>query len=54
MKRSLPALAASVAVILAIGGTASAELGARSAKAVRLAEATMIVEVNATDGDAGL
>src|SRR5688572_15320786 len=54
MKRSLPALAASVAVVLALGGAASAELGARSAQGVRLAEATMIVEVNATDGDAGL
>jgi hypothetical protein len=54
MKRSLPALAASVAVVLALGGAASAELGTRSAEAVRLAEATMIVEVNATDGDAGL
>jgi len=54
MTRSLLALAASCATLLALGGAASAELGSSSAKAVRLAEATMIVEVNATDGDAGL
>jgi hypothetical protein len=51
MTRSLLALAASGFVLLVFGGGA----GARpSAPVVRLAEATMIVEVNATDGDAGL
>lgn len=48
MKRSVLALAAAV---LALDGAASAT---ESAPAVRLAEASMIVEVNATDGDAGL
>lgn len=52
MKRSLLGVAA-VAGVLAVGAVASAEPGS-SAKTVRLAEATMIVEINATDGDAGL
>ncbi len=51
MKSSLLALAAAAAVVLALGGAAGAT---ESAPAARLAEATMIVEVNATDGDAGL
>jgi hypothetical protein len=51
MTRSLLALAASGVVLLTFGGGAGAS---PSAPAVRLAEATMIVEVNATDGDAGL
>jgi hypothetical protein len=51
MKRSLLALVAAAAVVLALGGAAAAT---ESAPAVRLAESTMIVEVNATDGDAGL
>jgi hypothetical protein len=54
MKRSLLALASALTAVLALGGAASAELGGSSARAVKLAEATMIVEVNATDGDAGL
>jgi Fibronectin type III domain len=52
MKRWLAAVA-----LLPLAGVAaaSAQPDARSsAKPVRLAEATMIVEVNATDGDAGL
>lgn len=52
MKRALGGVVA-VAGVLAAGGAASAELGS-GAKTVKLAEATMIVEVNATDGDAGL
>ena len=51
MKRSLLALVAAAAVVLALGGAAAAT---ESAPSVRLAESTMIVEVNATDGDAGL
>lgn len=51
MKRSLLALVATAAVVLALGGAARA---IQSAPAARLAESTMIVEVNATDGDAGL
>ena len=49
--------AAMLAACLPIAGiaAASADRGARpAAKPQRLAEATMIVEVNATDGDAGL
>jgi Fibronectin type III domain len=52
MKRRLAAVA-----LLPLAGVAvaSAQPDARPAlKAVRLADATMIVEVNATDGDAGL
>jgi hypothetical protein len=52
MKKSLFALPAAAA--LAVGAAASADRAGSSATAVRLAEATMIVEVNATDGDAGL
>jgi hypothetical protein len=37
-----------------LGGSAARSSATPSAKAVRLADATMIVEVNATDGDAGL
>jgi hypothetical protein len=51
MKSSLLALVAAAVVVLAVGGAARAT---ESAPAARLAEATMIVEVNATDGDAGL
>jgi hypothetical protein len=51
MKSSLLALVAAAVVVLAVGGAARAT---GSAPAARLAEATMIVEVNATDGDAGL
>ena len=53
MKRLL-----AVGLLLPVAGgvaVASSDRGAeRAAKPVRLAEATMIVEVNATDGDAGL
>jgi hypothetical protein len=51
MTRSLLALAASGLVLLTFGGGAGAS---PATSAVRLAAATMIVEVNATDGDAGL
>jgi hypothetical protein len=51
MKHSLLAVVAAAVVVLALGGAARAT---ESSAAVRLAEATMIVEVNATDGDAGL
>ena len=51
MKSSLLTLVAAAVVVLALGGAADAT---ESDTAVRLAEATMIVEVNATDGDAGL
>ena len=51
MKSSLLALVAAAVVVLAVGGAARAT---ESAPAAQLAEATMIVEVNATDGDAGL
>jgi hypothetical protein len=51
MSKALLALASAVGVILALGGGASAH---EAAPAVKLAEATMIVEINATDGDAGL
>jgi hypothetical protein len=51
MKSLLLALVAAAVVVLALGGAAGAT---ESAPAARLAEATMIVEVNATDGDAGL
>ena len=51
MRSSLLALVAVSAAVLALGGAARAT---ESAPAVRLAEATMIIEVNATDGDAGL
>ena len=51
MRSSLLALVAASAAVLALGGAARAT---ESAPAVRLAEATMIIEVNATDGDAGL
>lgn len=42
--------------LLALGGTALGldQAGRASSSPIRLAEATMIVEVNATDGDAGL
>ena len=56
MSRSLLVVAASSAAILALGGTAAATSvgGTGSAKTSKLKAATMIVEVNATDGDAGL
>jgi hypothetical protein len=49
---SKAAVMAMAAFLLA--ATASGAGGAESAKPARLAEATVIVEVNATDGDAGL
>ena len=51
MKRYLLALVGASAVAFGLGGAAKAT---ESAPSVRLAESTMIVEVNATDGDAGL
>ena len=51
MKRTLLVLTAAAAVLLTLGGAAGA---GESAPTVRLAAATMIVEINATDGDAGL
>jgi hypothetical protein len=47
------AAAASALAVLALGGAAAAG-GRPEANPVRLADATLIVEVNATDGDAGL
>src|SRR3970282_2489127 len=43
-------------VVLALGRAALArsQAGSQGAKAARLADATLVVEVNATDGDAGL
>jgi Fibronectin type III domain len=53
MKRRLAAVA--ILPLAGVAAAASAQPDARpAAKPVRLAEATMIVEVNATDGDAGL
>jgi hypothetical protein len=46
--------AAVLAASLPLAGIAAARSDERAAKPIRLAEATMIVEVNATDGDAGL
>jgi hypothetical protein len=51
MTRSLLALTASSVVLLMFGGAAGTS---PSVPAIRLAEATLIIEVNATDGDAGL
>jgi len=57
-RRPFPIVAgAAMLVVLALlGGSALArsQAGSQAAKAVRLADATLIVEVNATDGDAGL
>jgi hypothetical protein len=39
---------------LAVGGSALAGSSGQAAEQVKLKEATLIVEVNATDGDAGL
>jgi hypothetical protein len=50
MSRSLLVLTASALSVLAVSGAASGEV----AKTVQLKDATLIVEVNATDGDAGL
>lgn len=43
-----------VALIAGVATASSSPSQRRAAKPVRLAEATMIVEINATDGDAGL
>jgi len=51
MKSSFLALVAATSAVVVLGGAARA---IEAAPAARLAEATMIVEVNATDGDAGL
>ena len=57
-KRTAQFTIASVAALalLALGGSALArdQAGRHEAKAIRLDDATLIVEVNATDGDAGL
>lgn len=54
MTRSTFALAASTAAVLSLGGTAAAGHGVVSKPAAKLAQASLIVEINATDGDAGL
>jgi hypothetical protein len=58
MRRRPIQIAAGVAALalLALGGTALGfdQTGEAASNPIRLAEATMIVEVNATDGDAGL
>jgi hypothetical protein len=58
MKRRRVQIAAGVAVLAlaALGGTALGldQASKAASKPIRLAQATMIVEVNATDGDAGL
>ena len=55
MRRLLhrPAIAALTASVL-VAGIAVARSDQRSAKPIRIDDATMIVEVNASDGDAGL
>lgn len=55
MTKRLLVTGLAVLVLLALGGAALAGGGdAGQAKAVKLADASLIVEVNATDGDAGL
>jgi hypothetical protein len=58
MKRRLTLIAAGVAALtlLALGGTALGgdQKSEATSQPVRLAAATLIIEVNATDGDAGL
>jgi hypothetical protein len=56
MKRRPIQIAAGVAALALLGGGALAldQRSEAAAKPVRLADATIIVEVNATDGDAGL
>jgi Fibronectin type III domain len=58
MKRRLILIAAGVAglALLALGGTAlvRGQAGEAASQPVRLAAATLIIEVNETDGDAGL
>jgi hypothetical protein len=51
MKKALLALAAAALAFVVFGGGAGA---GEATKSARLAEASLIVEVNATDGDAGL
>jgi hypothetical protein len=55
-RRPLQIVAGLAAIALALGGSALAfgHTGQAAAKPIRLADATLIVEVNATDGDAGL
>lgn len=48
------ALAVLVALALGVAALAQARTTGAAAQAIKLADATMIVEVNATDGDAGL
>jgi hypothetical protein len=58
MKRRRPLMAAGVAALalLALGGTAlgRGQTGEAASQPVRLAAASLIIEVNGTDGDAGL
>jgi hypothetical protein len=58
MKRRLVLIATGLTVLalVAVGGTALGQdqTSAASAKPIQLAAATLIIEVNATDGDAGL
>jgi hypothetical protein len=54
MRKRLLGIVVGVAVLASVAGGGSALGGGEAAKPVKLKEATMIVEVNATDGDAGL
>ena len=60
MKRRLVPIAAGITAValLALGGTAlgrgQASHGAAAGKPIALDAATLIIEVNGTDGDAGL